>query len=109
MRLPPDDRISAAAIAAVPRAGAPEREQVRLELQVPELVGLNGSTHFWFPSGARVVLDADTVVIDVRLADDCSERRIVQRVSIRGSSPMNHEGKQFSLTHRVAAAGAGLF
>ena len=43
------------------------------------------------------------------LADDCSERRIVQRVSIRGSSPMNHEGKQFSLTHRVAAAGAGLF
>jgi len=43
------------------------------------------------------------------IADDCSERRVVQRVSIRGSSPMNHLGQQLSLNHQVRSAQAGLF
>jgi len=43
------------------------------------------------------------------LSDDVSELRIVQRVSIRGTSPMNHKGESFSLTHKIKAAAAGLF
>mmetsp|Transcript_108361 Transcript_108361/g.258588 ORF Transcript_108361/g.258588 Transcript_108361/m.258588 type:complete len:410 (+) Transcript_108361:168-1397(+) len=43
------------------------------------------------------------------VADDCSEKRVVQRVTIRGSSPLNHRGQQLSLTNQIKAAGAGLF
>jgi len=43
------------------------------------------------------------------LSDDVSELRIVQRVSIRGTSPRNHKGESFSLTHKTKAAAAGLF
>jgi taurine dioxygenase len=43
------------------------------------------------------------------LSDDVSERRVVQRVSVRGTSPKNHAGQQFSLTNQVKSAEAGLF
>ena len=43
------------------------------------------------------------------LSDDVSERRVVQRVSIRGAAPKNHLGQQFSLTNQVKSAEAGLF
>ena len=42
------------------------------------------------------------------LADDVSQRRVVHRVSIRGSAPVNHRGQAFSGT-RVRAANAALF
>ena len=43
------------------------------------------------------------------IADEVHERRVVQRVSIRGDAPRNHLGQQFSLSHKVEAAAAGLF
>ena len=43
------------------------------------------------------------------IADEVHERRVVQRVSIRGDAPRNHAGQQFSMSHQVRAAGAGLF
>jgi taurine dioxygenase len=43
------------------------------------------------------------------IADEVHERRVVQRVSIRGDAPRNHAGQQFSMTHKVKAARAGLF
>ena len=61
----------------------------------------------WMPN--QVVMWDNRSLGHKGLADDVSELRIVQRVSIRGSSPMNHRGEQFSLTHKVAAAQAGLF
>ena len=43
------------------------------------------------------------------LADDVSEPRVVQRVSIRGTAPINHRGQSFSLTHKVKASAPSLF
>ena len=43
------------------------------------------------------------------VADDCSEKRVVQRVTIRGSSPLNHRGQQLSLTNQTGGRGRGLF
>ena len=44
------------------------------------------------------------------LADEVGERRVVQRVSIRGTAaPVNHRGESFALTHQVQASAAGLF
>jgi len=42
------------------------------------------------------------------VADDCSERRVVQRVSIRGEQPKNHHGVATS-DRTSAPAAAGLF
>jgi len=61
----------------------------------------------WMPN--QVVMWDNRSLSHKGVADDCSERRVVQRVSIRGSSPMNHNGVQFSLTHRIRSASAGLF
>lgn len=61
----------------------------------------------WVPN--QVVMWDNRSLGHKGIADEVSERRIVQRVSIRGSSPMNHRGEQFSLTHKVTAAEAGLF
>ena len=41
------------------------------------------------------------------VADDCSEKRVVQRISIRGDQPKNHRGVAFS-GKSVRAAQAGL-
>jgi len=61
----------------------------------------------WQPN--QVVMWDNRSLSHKGLADDVGEARIVQRVSIRGSSPVNHRGEAFSLTHRRAAASAGLF
>jgi len=61
----------------------------------------------WLPN--QVVMWDNRCLSHKGLADDVGERRVVQRVSIRGTSPMNHNGLQFSLTHKVKAADAGLF
>jgi taurine dioxygenase len=61
----------------------------------------------WEPN--QVVMWDNRSLSHKGLSDDVSERRIVQRVSIRGASPKNHAGLQFSLTHKVASAEAGLF
>ena len=61
----------------------------------------------WQPN--QVVMWDNRSLSHKGIADDCSERRVVQRVSIRGSSPMNHRGVQYSLTHQIRAANAGLF
>jgi len=42
------------------------------------------------------------------VADDCSERRVVQRVSVRGDQPKNHRGVAMS-SRTTRAATAGLF
>ena len=43
------------------------------------------------------------------MADELTQKRVVHRVSIRGSSPMNHRGVSYSLTHKSKAAQASLF
>ena len=35
------------------------------------------------------------------IADETLEKRVVQRVTVRGASPMNHAGEQFSETHKT--------
>ena len=61
----------------------------------------------WVPN--QVVMWDNRSLSHKGLADDVSERRVVQRVSIRGTSPANYRGVQFSLTHKKKAAAAGLF
>lgn len=61
----------------------------------------------WQPN--QVVMWDNRSLSHKGVADECSERRVVQRVTVRGSSPMNHRGEQWSLTHKVKAAEAGLF
>jgi len=60
----------------------------------------------WMPN--QVVMWDNRSLSHKGLADDVSERRVVQRVSIRGSAPVNHRGQAFSM-HRVAPVAAGLF
>ena len=61
----------------------------------------------WVPN--QVVMWDNRSLSHKGIADEVHERRVVQRVSIRGTSPMNHKGIQYSLTHKVVAAQAGLF
>jgi len=61
----------------------------------------------WRPN--QVVMWDNRSLSHKGLADDCSERRVVQRVSIRGGAPVNHLGQSFSLTHRTVAEHAGIF
>lgn len=43
------------------------------------------------------------------VADECSQRRVVQRVSIRGTSPMNCRGEQFSIKYKASPAPPNVF
>ena len=61
----------------------------------------------WMPN--QVVMWDNRSLSHKGLSDDVSQRRVVQRISIRGTSPMNHLGVQYSLTHKIRAAKAGLF
>jgi len=61
----------------------------------------------WQPN--QVVMWDNRSLSHKGLADDVSELRIVQRVSIRGAAPVNHRGQAFSLTHTRKAAAASLF
>jgi taurine dioxygenase len=61
----------------------------------------------WHPN--QVVMWDNRSLSHKGVADEVCERRVVQRVSIRGTSPMNYNGTQFSLTHKIRAANAGLF
>eukprot|EP00316_Scyphosphaera_apsteinii_P024505 CAMPEP_0119309932 /NCGR_PEP_ID=MMETSP1333-20130426/17598_1 /TAXON_ID=418940 /ORGANISM="Scyphosphaera apsteinii, Strain RCC1455" /LENGTH=316 /DNA_ID=CAMNT_0007314017 /DNA_START=169 /DNA_END=1119 /DNA_ORIENTATION=+ len=61
----------------------------------------------WQPN--QVVMWDNRITSHKGLADDLSERRVVQRVSIRGGAPINHRGQSFSKTHKMEAASAGLF
>ena len=48
---------------------------LKLELSVPELVGAsqNASTHYWFPTNCAFSFNESYLLLDVRLADDCSD------------------------------------
>ena len=48
---------------------------LKLELSVPELVGAsrNASTHYWFPTNCAFSFNESHLLLDVRLADDCSD------------------------------------
>ena len=61
----------------------------------------------WLPN--QVTMWDNRTTSHKGVADDCSEKRVVQRVTIRGGSPLNHRGQQLSLTNQIKAAGAGLF
>jgi taurine dioxygenase len=61
----------------------------------------------WKPN--QVVMWDNRCLAHKGISDDVSERRVVQRVSIRGSAPINHCGESFSLTHVVKASEAALF
>lgn len=43
------------------------------------------------------------------IADEVFARRVVQRVTVRGTSPMDHRGQQYSISCKRPAARAGLF
>jgi len=60
----------------------------------------------WRPN--QVIMWDNRLLSHKGLADDVSERRVMHRVSLRGSRPHNHRGQTFSQSH-VRASRAGLF
>jgi taurine dioxygenase len=60
----------------------------------------------WRPN--QVVMWDNRSLSHKGIADDVSERRVVHRVSVRGTAPINHRGETFSRTH-VPASNAALF
>jgi alpha-ketoglutarate-dependent taurine dioxygenase len=60
----------------------------------------------WKPN--QVVMWDNRSLSHKGIADDVSERRVVHRVSIRGTAPVNHRGETFSST-KVPAGKAALF
>jgi len=61
----------------------------------------------WMPN--HVVMWDNRSLTHKGIADEVDEPRIVQRVSIRGTAPINHLGQSFSLTHSVQASRPSLF
>lgn len=61
----------------------------------------------WQPN--QVVMWDNRSLSHKGLADDLGERRVVHRVTLRGASPVNHRGQNFSLTHKTQAAAGGLW
>ena len=61
----------------------------------------------WRPN--QVVMWDNRSLSHKGIADETNERRVVHRVSVRGTSPKNHRGLQLSLSTKVPAAKAGLF
>jgi len=61
----------------------------------------------WRPN--QVVMWDNRLLAHKGLADDVSQRRVMHRVSLRGSWPKNHRGVSFARDHKVTAAAAGLF
>jgi hypothetical protein len=60
----------------------------------------------WKPN--QVVMWDNRSLSHKGIADEMSERRVVHRVSVRGSAPVNHRGQTFSST-QVRASGAALW
>lgn len=61
----------------------------------------------WRPN--QVIMWDNRLLSHKGLADDVSERRVMHRVSLRGSRPVNHRGESFSQANKINASSAGLF
>ena len=61
----------------------------------------------WRPN--QVVMWDNRALAHKGLADDVSQPRVVQRVSIRGTAPVNYRGQSFSEKVKVQAAPPSLF
>ena len=70
-----------------PRGGAAALPGV--ELEPPRLVGSsnNSATHYWFPSNMAVVFNESHLLLDARLADDCSDYFCNKTNTCKSSDP----------------------
>ena len=61
----------------------------------------------WSPN--QITMWDNRTLVHKVLADDTSTCRKIHRCTVRGTAPVNHKGKSFSLTHTEPAAKGGLF
>jgi len=61
----------------------------------------------WQPN--QVVMWDNRLLSHKGIADDVAQRRVMHRVSLRGSRPYNHNKVSFSQDHKAKPAAAGLF